>query len=514
MKKILSIICSLFIVFSSLMSDIGFAMDPPKKSSNCQVEKNNEISDDIDLVYTYVDLHDEKLQKKRNSLHQKDYDNDELKYSLRSVIQNIPWIRKIFIIMPNEKVKFLKDISEINDKIVYIKDEDILGFDSASSIAFEFNLWKLKKFGCSENILYLNYDWFIGKPVKKSKFFYYDDNGKLVPYVLFDQKIDYGQFQKIKDYYLKLEKSAKGYQTSSLFRLSRMRAFLFLYKHFNRDILCPAENLKYFPHNALGENLSELKELYDLVSNNYENANDCLLAKVRNKNDLQHQTLLGFYLINKYNRKVRGGAGAYVDLAQVSGYHFNDDLYCINTGGNRHYTPLNYLKCRVKMEQLFPKRTQYEIPDFEDGIYTISSKLDSNKRLAIKGGSKNNCANLQLLDRNGTDAQKFKVQYNPDRCYTIKAICSGKMLDVLGGSKNVLQCTKNKRNTQKWFIVPDGEGYYCLVPKCNDLCMDVCGAKATNGANIHCWSIHAGDNQRFKLEKCEDKPSSGSKTCG
>ena len=73
--------------------------------------------------------------------------------------------------MPNEKVKFLKDICEINGKIVYIKDEDILGFDSASSTAFEFNLWKLKKFGCSENILYLNDDYFIGKPLKKSKFF-------------------------------------------------------------------------------------------------------------------------------------------------------------------------------------------------------------------------------------------------------------------------------------------------------------------------------------------------------
>ena len=152
--------------------------------------------------------------------------------------------------------------------------------------------------------------------------------------------------------------------------------------------------------------------------------------------------------------------------------------------------PSSNKAAEVKRTMANPQKT------LDNGIYTISSKLDSNKCLAIKDGSKNNCANLQLLDRNGTDAQKFKVQYNPDRCYTIKAMCSGKMLDLLGGSKNILQCTKNKRNSQKWFIVPDGEGFYCLVSKSNDSCMTV------DDANVCCLGVHGGDNQRFKLEKC------------
>ena len=153
-------------------------------------------------------------------------------------------------------------------------------------------------------------------------------------------------------------------------------------------------------------------------------------------------------------------------------------------------------RVRLKSMMLIANQKTKPQKTLDDGIYTISSKLDSNKCLAIKDGSKNNCANLQLLDRNGTDAQKFKVQYNPDRCYTIKAMCSGKMLDVLGGSKNILQCTKNKRNSQKWFIVPDGEGFYCLVSKSNDSCMTV------DDANVCCLGVHGGDNQRFKLEKC------------
>jgi len=148
----------------------------------------------------------------------------------------------------------------------------------------------------------------------------------------------------------------------------------------------------------------------------------------------------------------------------------------------------------------------------EDGIYTISSKLAPNMCLDINHSSKEEKANLQLWQKNGTDAQKFKIQYDPDGYYTIKAMCSGKFIDVSASGKqngtNIWQYIGNGTDAQKWFIVPDGEGFYCLVSKCNSLCMDVCGAKATNGANIHCWSIHAGDNQRFKLEKCEGKLSS------
>ena len=126
----------------------------------------------IDLVYKYIDLTDRKLHRDGIPACQKDFDNEEFKYSMRSVLKNIPWVRKIFVIMPNEKVKFLKDAREISDKIVYIKDKDLLDHDSASSVCFEFNLWKLKDFGCSENFIYMNDDYFIGKRLEKSDFFY------------------------------------------------------------------------------------------------------------------------------------------------------------------------------------------------------------------------------------------------------------------------------------------------------------------------------------------------------
>lgn len=151
----------------------------------------------------------------------------------------------------------------------------------------------------------------------------------------------------------------------------------------------------------------------------------------------------------------------------------------------------------------------------DDGIYIISSKLDPNKCLDINGCSKDDKANLQLWQKNGTNAQKFKIQYHSDGYYSIKAICSEKFIDVLASGKkngtNIWQYSGNGTDAQKWFIVPDGDGYYCLVSKCNNMCMDDSSVKAKNGANIHCWDIHGGDNQKFKFEKCEDKLSKAKK---
>jgi hypothetical protein len=80
--------------------------------------------------------------------------------------------------MPNERVKFLKSIEFIYDKIIFIKDKDILGFDSANIQSFLFNLHKMEKFGLSKNFIYMEDDYFIGKTLKKTDFIYYDKEKK------------------------------------------------------------------------------------------------------------------------------------------------------------------------------------------------------------------------------------------------------------------------------------------------------------------------------------------------
>ena len=146
----------------------------------------------IDVVIKYIDLRDPFLIRKGIHQIKKDYDNEELRYSLRSILKNIPWIRKIFIIMPNEKIRFLKNYNEIKDKIIYVKDKDLLGYESSNSLAFQFRYWKLKDFGISDNIIALDDDCFIGSHLSKSDFFYIN-NGKVTPSIVnilfFFQKI-------------------------------------------------------------------------------------------------------------------------------------------------------------------------------------------------------------------------------------------------------------------------------------------------------------------------------------
>ena len=103
-------------------------------------------------------------------------------------MDNIPWIRKIFILMPNEKVSFLKPIEEIKDKIVYVKDKDVLGHDSANIYAFHLALFNLSRFGMADNFILMDDDYFIGKPINKNRFFYYDENEKkVVPNLVSDE---------------------------------------------------------------------------------------------------------------------------------------------------------------------------------------------------------------------------------------------------------------------------------------------------------------------------------------
>ena len=47
------------------------------------------------LNIKYIDLNDEKLNRSGIKLISKDYENGEIKYCVRSILQNIPWIRKI-----------------------------------------------------------------------------------------------------------------------------------------------------------------------------------------------------------------------------------------------------------------------------------------------------------------------------------------------------------------------------------------------------------------------------------
>lgn len=179
---------------------------------------------EIDLVYTWVDgsspshlqaqkkfipksVFDEdidlgdriKVKQKNVSFRFRDYglEASTLLYSLKSVMKNMNWVNKIFIITADEAQKpswwitvennkninpfylwMLKKVIWIHHKDIFINREDLPTFNSC---AIESNLHRIP--GLSECYIYMNDDFFVLKPLSTSYFYSQDEQ---LPYALFD----------------------------------------------------------------------------------------------------------------------------------------------------------------------------------------------------------------------------------------------------------------------------------------------------------------------------------------
>lgn len=143
---------------------------------------NNKIeTTDIDIVYLWVDGNDPKWQAKRNrfignivenssvNCEGRYSNNDELKYSLRSIELYIPWIRNIFIVTDNQIPEWL-DTS--NPKIRIIDHKEIMPPESLpcfNSCLIEHFIYRIP--GLSEHFLYANDDTYINKTLTPNDFF-------------------------------------------------------------------------------------------------------------------------------------------------------------------------------------------------------------------------------------------------------------------------------------------------------------------------------------------------------
>lgn len=135
---------------------------------------------DIDLVYLWVNGNDPKWIAKRiaciGELSQREenckgryVNNDELKFSLRSVEKYAPWIRRIFIVTDNQIPEWLETS---HPKIQIVDHTEILPAECLpcfNSVVIEHHLHRIP--GLSEHFLYANDDMYINKPVTPETFF-------------------------------------------------------------------------------------------------------------------------------------------------------------------------------------------------------------------------------------------------------------------------------------------------------------------------------------------------------
>ena len=358
----------------------------------------------IDILIKYIDLNDPNLTRKGIHQIKKDIDNEEIKYSIRSILKNIPWIRKIFILMPNEKVRYFKEPEEIKEKIIYVKDKDLIGFDSSSSLVFQFRYWKMKNFNISDNFLALDDDCFIGKPLKKTDFFYVK-NKTVLPLIINSKLLEFKKAGVESNiyYYKRSIKKTKQEQGFNEFQYTKQLTYLFIMNALSRKkIIVPK-----FTHNAIPINVNELKEIYELIDKS-KFKETTLYSTYRHKRSLQFQTFYLGYTFNKYQKKIHNIPHKLIRFQNTLHSRFDYALFCINTNAHQN-SGKSKKQFLIKMEKLFPEKSPYEI--IENSRLSISIKSIKQLKDEIKMLQKK-LTKLQKQDIKSENLKKNSENYN------------------------------------------------------------------------------------------------------
>jgi Stealth protein CR2, conserved region 2/Stealth protein CR1, conserved region 1/Stealth protein CR3, conserved region 3 len=147
---------------------------------------------DIDVVVTWVDGADPAWLAKKNQFAnegrnvelakdatntQRWHDSGTLQLVLRSIEQNMPWVRRIYLVTDGQTPRWLKP----DDRLHLINHADIFGesvrYPTFNSHAIETRLHHVP--GLAEHFIYFNDDVIVTKPLTPSDFFHEDGRCKV-----------------------------------------------------------------------------------------------------------------------------------------------------------------------------------------------------------------------------------------------------------------------------------------------------------------------------------------------
>lgn len=151
-----------------------------------------------------------------------------------------------------------------------------------------------------------------------------------------------------------------------------------------------------------------------------------------------------------------------------------------------------------------------EEKQLENGTYEISSSLNENQVLDVNGGSLYTGANIFLYASSGKSNQQFVFQKDSTTgLYTITSKKSGMSVvyqdGILKNGINVYQDNVTDKIGNQWMLRHIIDDYYMIYAEDSGFCMDVTGAKTSNGTNIEIYQSNNSKAQIFKLKKISDQ---------
>lgn len=308
---------------------------------------------DVDIVYLWVDGNDPQWRAKHNACIGKTEeksavncegryaDNDELKYSLRSIEKYAPWIHRIFIVTDNQVPEWLDTSSP---KVRIVDHKEILpeiSLPCFNSRLLEHFLYRIP--GLSEHFLYANDDMFINRPVAPEDFFSSDG----LPVVRFNRR----PFRKLS---LWFKEKVQGKQLSNYVQAIRNSAALVERKygiyyggktHHNIDAYLKSD-CKH-----VGEVFKS--EIEDTLSNHVRSAND-VQRNIYSYVPLAEKRAHLSYVTQKTSFRLHiDNPGHYGKLER-----YKPMLFCMND--SEYATDSDRKRATAYLEKRFPEKSCFE----------------------------------------------------------------------------------------------------------------------------------------------------------
>lgn len=308
---------------------------------------------DIDLVYLWVNGNDPQWLAKRNACIGKTEeksavncdgryaDNDELKYSLRSIEKYAPWLRRIFIVTDNQVPVWL---DTANPKVRIVDHKEIMPdvcLPCFNSAVIEHFLYRIP--GLAEHFIYANDDTFINKPVTPETFFGKDG----LPIVRFNRR----PFRK---WTLLFKEKVQGKRLSNYVQTIRNSAELVEKKYG-----------KYYGGKTHHNIDAYLRSDYEHAAKVFEDEIRTTLPNhVRSENDIQRNIYSYVALAEKraHLHYVTQRTSFRLHIQNESHYgkleRYNPILFCMND--SQYAKDCDRKRAAAFLDKRFPEKSQYE----------------------------------------------------------------------------------------------------------------------------------------------------------
>lgn len=131
-------------------------------------------------------------------------------------------------------------------------------------------------------------------------------------------------------------------------------------------------------------------------------------------------------------------------------------------------------------------------PPLEEGAYAILNGSGNGFAVDVVNASTADGTPVTLWQNNWNDWQKYQFQYVGNGEYVIVAAHSGKALTASKDTDAITQQTLTFDASQRWTLIPEGDGRWRIVSALRGLSMDVEGGNAGNSVRVRLYASIEG----------------------